>query len=119
MAVGMKLLEIPSSYEDWTSLSRKLSYQDQIDIINKLFDTTKKYNGCLALCIHNTYVNEEKYTDLFKIFNYIINYLSDEYWITTANECARWWMKRENTKLMFFGMMAPFNYIPIPSFRLK
>jgi len=98
----MNLIEIPSSYEDWTGFSRKISYNDQIKILNKLFETTKKYNGCITLCIHNLYVNEVKYNDLFKIFNYIINYVNNDHWITTANKCAEWWMKRESTKINVF-----------------
>jgi len=98
----INLVEISVPYEDWISLSRKFTYNNQIDIINELFETTKKYNGCLTLCIHNNYININKYKDFYNLYSYILNNLQNDYWVTSVNECVKWWIKRENANIRIY-----------------
>ena len=93
------LIEISPSYEDWTSLSKKLTYKKQVLIINSLLETTRRLNGCIVFNIHNNYVNEIRYKELYEIFGYILDICEDDYWVTTLNGCGEWWRRRENAKI--------------------
>jgi signal peptidase I len=93
------LVEIPVPYEDWTSLSKKLTYQSQIAVIDVLLETTRRFNGCIAFGIHNNYVNESRYKELYDAFIYILNSCEDDCWTTTSKSCAEWWRMREDAKI--------------------
>jgi hypothetical protein len=95
----VNLIEIAVAYEDWISLSRDLKYENQIDIIDMLLETANKYNGCLSFCIHNNYVNEWRYNQLYNTFIHILNNVNEDFWVTSAGECAKWWAKRENSRI--------------------
>jgi hypothetical protein len=94
-----KLVEIAVPYEDWTSLSKRLTYENQIAVIDALLETTRRLNGCIAFSIHNNYVSESRYKELYDAFTYILNSCDDSCWTTTSKSCAEWWRRRENAKI--------------------
>jgi peptidoglycan/xylan/chitin deacetylase (PgdA/CDA1 family) len=95
----VNLIEIAVAYEDWISLSRDFKYEDQTDTIDILLETVNKYNGCLSFCIHNNYVNELRYNQLYNTFVYILNKVNEDCWATSAGECVDWWERRENSRI--------------------
>ena len=97
-----ELVEIPVPYEDWTSLSKKLTYENQIAVIDAIFETTRRLNGCIVFSIHNNYVNELRYKEFYDAFAYILNSCDDSCWMTTSMCCAEWWRRRENAKVELY-----------------
>ncbi len=94
------VLEIPTSYMDFTAIANKLALEKQKEIINKLGEVVEKYNGCLILNFHNLYINKKKYPSIFNLYRYTLDYIkANGYWVATAEECAKWWRSRENAKL--------------------
>lgn len=94
------VLEIPTSYMDWTGLSHNLSLYEQKNVFNELKKVVEEYHGCLVLNFHNMYLNEKHYPDIVKIYRSTLDYVKqNNYWIATAEECAEWWRKREKTNI--------------------
>ena len=94
------LLELPSPYMDWTGLFREYNKKQHLETIKKIMNTVEKYNGCIVFSFHNSYINKRLYPEIYEPFLETLNYVSEkDYWITTANECAEWWLKRENAKV--------------------
>lgn len=94
------VIEIPTSYMDFTAIANKLTFEEQKEIINKLGEVVEKYHGCLILNFHNLYINTKKYPSIFNLFRHTLNYIKvNKYWVATAEECAKWWRLRENTNL--------------------
>lgn len=96
----LKILEIPTAFMDWTSLYRGQMLDDCISVLNKLMDVVSKYNGCLAVNFHNTYLNKETFREIYETFIWSINAaINKGFWTTTAFECCNWWLVRTNAKL--------------------
>ena len=92
------LLEIPTSFMDWTVLSK--TYDELLKILAKLEQVVEKYNGCLVMNFHNTYLNEETFPNMEKFYTHVLDDLKERnYWLTTAHECHAWWTKRENMRV--------------------
>ena len=92
------LLEIPTSFMDWTVLSK--TYDELLKILEKLEQVVEKYKGCLAMNFHNTYLNGETFPEMEKFYAHVLDDLKERnYWLTTAEECYAWWTKRENTRV--------------------
>ena len=92
------LLEIPTSFMDWTVLSK--TYDELLKILEKLEQVVEEYNGCLAMNFHNTYQNEETFPEVEKFYTHVLDDLKERnYWLTTAHECHAWWTKRENMRV--------------------
>lgn len=98
-----EFLEIPSSYMDWTGLYRYFNGAQHVEIISKLNKIVERYNGCLALSFHNSYINKRLYPEIYETFLKTLDYvLEKNYWIATAIECAEWWQKREEVELEIY-----------------
>jgi peptidoglycan/xylan/chitin deacetylase (PgdA/CDA1 family) len=96
----LDVLEIPLSFMDWTGFYQKFDYDNFLKIIISLEKTVEKYHGCLAMNFHNKYLDKEKYPHILKLFKNLLDYVkNNDYWVTTSTECAKWWRKREETKV--------------------
>lgn len=94
------LLEIPTSFMDFTAIANKLTLEEQKEVINKLGKAIEKYHGCLVVNFHNLYINEKRYPSVFRLYKYTLDYIREKgYWVATAEECAQWWRKRETANL--------------------
>jgi len=96
-----EILELPTSFMDWTALHNGLDYSSTMEKIMELCTVVEKHSGVFVSIFHNMYINEKTYPDITKSFTDMIKYLKErKYWITTASECAKWWRMRENAKLV-------------------
>jgi len=90
------ILEIPTSFMDWTVLSK--SYDELFEIVAKLEEIVENLNGCLVMNFHNCYQNRETFPQMERLYSDILDYVKEmNYWVTTANDCWSWWLKRETT----------------------
>ena len=96
------ILELPTSFMDWTVHHQGLDYSETIEKIKEICSVIEKYNGVFISIFHNLYINEKTCPDVTNSFVETIKYLKEKkYWITTAKECSTWWRMRENAKLNF------------------
>jgi peptidoglycan/xylan/chitin deacetylase (PgdA/CDA1 family) len=96
----LKILELPTSFMDWTALHQGLNYSDTMKKIRELCSVVEKHNGVFVSIFHNMYINQNSHPDVTRTFTDTIKYLREKnYWITPASECTRWWKKREEAKL--------------------
>ncbi|MBA3044789.1 MAG: hypothetical protein FP824_01095 [Euryarchaeota archaeon] len=94
------ILELPTSYMDWTALHHGMDYSAMMMKIKELCAVVEQHNGVFIPIFHNMYINEKSHPDVTKSFDDTTKYLKEKkYWITTARECTAWWKKRENVKL--------------------
>jgi len=94
------VLELPTSFMDWTGLYNNLNYNDLLNTLLKLGKTVEKYNGCFVLIFHNMYINKDTYPKISKLFSTTLDYIKKKnYWVATAAECSRWWRNREEAKV--------------------
>jgi len=92
----LSILEIPTSFMDWTILSK--SYDELLEIVTKLEEIIEEFNGCLVMNFHNTYQNRETFPRMERLYSSVLDYVKERsYWVTTANNCCSWWLERENT----------------------
>jgi hypothetical protein len=95
-----KVLEIPTSFMDYTGLLQKMNYDNFIDIFKRLIYNVEKYNGCFVLIFHSEFINEKLYPEITKLFTKTLDYIKEnKYWVPTAQECSNWWQTRENAKI--------------------
>jgi peptidoglycan/xylan/chitin deacetylase (PgdA/CDA1 family) len=111
------LLEIPTSFMDWTVLSR--TYNELLGILEELEQAVNEFNGCLVMNFHNTYLNEETFPEMEKFYVHILDDLKEQsYWFATAEQCYAWWTKRENAKIDAIAkdgvIKGKTSYYPIP-----
>ncbi|AKB30497.1 hypothetical protein MSSIT_3778 [Methanosarcina siciliae T4/M] len=98
--IKFNLLEIPTSFMDFTAIVNQLTLDEQKEVINKLGTTVEKYHGCLVVNFHNLYIHEKRYPSVFRLYKYTLDYIKKNgYWVATARECAQWWRKRETANL--------------------
>lgn len=94
------ILEIPSSFMDWTALHQGMNYKQIMDKFKELANVIETNNGVFTTIFHNMYINEKSHPDITKAFDDILGYFKKKkYWIATAKECADWWSKRENADI--------------------
>ena len=93
------VIEIPTSFMDWTALHKKMTYKQIEKELSKIIKQIEKYNGCLVLNFHNEYFNKLIFSHIYKIFLNILEYIQKDYCVTTARECVEWWKKRESAKI--------------------
>lgn len=92
------ILEIPTSFMDWTVLS--WPWDKLLSITSKLEEIVETFNGCLVMNFHNTYQNEETFSKMTRLFSFVLDYVKKRnYWVTTANECHSWWLEREKAMI--------------------
>lgn len=93
------ILEIPTSFMDWTALHRGMSSRSIVETVKKLGEVVEKHHGVLVLNFHNMYINDKTHPDIARAFRNSLDHVRKKgYWIATASECARWWRMRESTK---------------------
>ena len=94
---AMSILEIPLIIMDISLInSNKNIWEDCMNIVNEV----EKYGGVLTLLWHHTVFNNEEYPGWAEIYEKIIRLCKEKNaWITSAGEIARWWKKREESRL--------------------
>jgi hypothetical protein len=96
----LSILEIPTSFMDFTVLRNRISYRQALEILNRLIVTIEKFNGVFTVCFHNTYLNEETFPEICRLYAEILDYAKEKkFWASTALECYSWWIKRENAEI--------------------
>lgn len=91
----LEVLELPTCFMDWTMLRRGIRRRKAESMYHRLKQCVEKYSGVLVVNFHNTYLNRETFPDVYALFNLILTEVrSENYWIATAAECARWWEQR-------------------------
>lgn len=96
------LVEMPTSFMDWTALSRNMNYDEAWSTLMRLENMIKELHGCFVVNFHNTYQNKD-FPLIKKLYSELLDYvINKNYWIATAGKCSSWWLKRENTKLNAF-----------------
>jgi hypothetical protein len=93
------IIEIPTSFMDWTALNLEMNYQEIEEKLNKVIHMIEEYNGCLVVNYHNEYFNKLLYPHIYKSFIYILKHIQTNYWITTSRECTKWWKLREKAHI--------------------
>jgi len=94
------ILEIPTSFIDYTVLHNQMSYEEAAKTANRLLETVEKFNGAFVVCFHNTYLNKETFTEINRLYTDILDYVKENrFWVPTAWECCSWWIRREKSKI--------------------
>ncbi len=94
------ILEMPTTFMDWTVLHNRMKHNEAMRMFAMIWRNVEKFNGLFVTCFHNTYLNEETFPEISKLYHSILNDLSQRnYWVTTASECCKWWLKREKTRI--------------------
>lgn len=93
------IIEVPTLFMDWTALNKRMELEEIKDEIKIIMKIVESYNGCAVFNFHNEYFNKISFPHIYKSFLYILEHVQQGYWITTANECVKWWKERELTKI--------------------
>lgn len=94
------IVELPTSFMDWTVVHKHMNQNESLKTIMNIGTNIEKYNGCFVLNFHNLFLNEKTYPEILNLFIKTLNYVKErEYWITTAENCVNWWLKRENAEI--------------------
>jgi hypothetical protein len=92
----LPLLELPTSFMDWTALNRGLRGGSVEKILDVIMEGVELYHGLLVVNFHNTYLNRETFPDVLGLYEGLIERVSSRgYWTTTAESCSSWWKRRE------------------------
>lgn len=93
------LLELPTSFMDWTALNRNLRGKKAEEVINQIMQKVEHYHGLLMVNFHNTYLNRQTFPDILALYKRLVSTVSERgYWVTTAQSCSEWWMRRAATR---------------------
>jgi peptidoglycan/xylan/chitin deacetylase (PgdA/CDA1 family) len=93
------ILELPTSFMDWTALKRNERGERLATILDELLNIVRENHGLLVVNFHNTYLNSETFPDVFAAYvNLIRDIKTAGYWVATASECAKWWNSRTSSK---------------------
>jgi hypothetical protein len=94
------LLEIPTSFMDWTVIHVGFDYAKIEALLVRLIDSVTSLNGCLCVNFHNTYVDRDLFPDIERAYRVLISQCKAAgFWVATAKECADWWTRREKAAL--------------------
>lgn len=89
------LLELPTSFMDFTALYRKMDVETMWHTMRKLMERVERFNGSLVVNFHNTYLNKDTFPDIHSFYSEFLDELRKRrYWVATAEECVQWWRKR-------------------------
>ena len=92
------LIEIPTCFMDFSAICNEFTENDIESVMDELENAVCLNNGCFVVNFHNEYFGNKRYAHIDNIFKSILQKGSGgAYWIATAEECARWWKKREFT----------------------
>jgi peptidoglycan/xylan/chitin deacetylase (PgdA/CDA1 family) len=95
----LPLLELPTSFMDWTALKRGLRGKSAEEVMNLIMERVEHYHGLLMVNFHNTYLNRETFPDILRLYEGLIDRVSErKYWVATALACSEWWKKRAAAK---------------------
>jgi hypothetical protein len=95
-----QILELPTSFMDWTVLSSGIGLENSLKRIYELMQIIENNNGCLVVNFHNTYINKKTFPTISKLYLNLLNELKRRrYWVAKAKECYEWWIKRENVNI--------------------
>lgn len=96
----LPILELPTGYMDWTSLHKLQGAREQLETLEKTRKAVEGYHGVLVANFHNTYLNRDTFPSVLGTFKALLELAKTQgYWVATAQECARWWQLRSNTKI--------------------
>ncbi len=88
----LPIVELPTSFMDWTALSRPLRGEKAAQMLARAKQTVEKYHGVLAVNFHNPYINRQTFPDMFDLYEWLLGTVtSEDYWVATASECVAWW----------------------------
>jgi hypothetical protein len=91
----LPLLELPTSFMDWTALNRGMRGESAERILNSITERVEHYHGLLMVNFHNTYLNRETFPDVLGLYERLIDRVTERrYWVTTAESCSEWWRRR-------------------------
>jgi hypothetical protein len=94
------MLEIPTSFMDWTAIHAGMSYAKIEVLLTRLIGTMTSLNGCLCVNFHNTYVDRDLFPAIERAYRVLISQSKAAgFWVATAKECADWWTRREKAAL--------------------
>lgn len=113
------ILEMPTSFMDWTAMFKNLNFNLTINMVNSILEIIKKYNGIFVLNFHNNNIFNKKYPQIRKTFESVLDLINNEnYWNTTPITCSNWWKKREKTQIKIWfeknKIIGTSNNISIP-----
>ncbi|MGD0396181.1 MAG: hypothetical protein ABSB26_04640 [Nitrososphaerales archaeon] len=98
------LLEIPTSFMDWTAIHVGMDYAKIEALLTRLIGTVTSLNGCLCVNFHNTYVDRDLFPGIESAYRGLISQCKAAgFWVATAKECADWWTRREKAALNAFS----------------
>ena len=107
----MSILEIPLIIMDISLYLSKNIWGDCMNIVNEV----EKYGGVMTLLWHHTVFNNEEYPGWAEMYERIIKVCKEKNaWITTAGEIARWWKKREDSRLECGYDTGVLKIVPYP-----
>ncbi len=96
------LIELPTSFMDWTVLYRHMNYNEAWNTLMELANVIEKLHGCFVVNFHNAYQNKD-FPLIEKLYSKLLDHITRKnYWITSAGKCSSWWLRREKTKLNAF-----------------
>jgi len=94
------ILEIPTCFIDYTVLYNQMSYAEALRTARELLKTVENFNGVFVACFHNTYLNEETFAEIKKLYKDLLDYAKKNgFWVPTAWECCSWWVRREKAEI--------------------
>jgi peptidoglycan/xylan/chitin deacetylase (PgdA/CDA1 family) len=89
------IIELPTSFMDWTALRRKLRGGEFGKKIKQLKEQVEREMGLLVVNFHNTYLNPDTFPDVYSSFLSLLEEIHEKnYWVATAAECVAWWKAR-------------------------
>lgn len=95
----LPLLELPTSFMDWTALHRNLRGKEAEEVMDNIMQRVEHYHGLLMVNFHNTYLNRQTFPDILSLYQRLVRIVSERgYWVTTAQSCAEWWKGRAAAK---------------------
>jgi hypothetical protein len=91
----LDILELPTSFMDWTALNRGLRGRETLEVLENLMRTVERFHGVFVVNFHNTYLNRDTFPDIVDAYEWVLKRADGRYWMASAQECARWWKARQ------------------------
>lgn len=92
----LNLLEIPLVVEDIALFSYEKPWQEFL----KIAERVERYGGILTILWHHSVFNDLEFPGWGDMYKKIVRYcLNRDAWIATCCEVAKWWKKREKSKV--------------------
>jgi hypothetical protein len=94
------LIEIPTSFMDWSAIHAGIRNERLGTVIQQLITSVAELGGVLCVNFHNTYLDSWLFPDIEREYRALISECkSAGFWVATAEQCAEWWVKREEAVL--------------------